>query len=672
MDSKSSIEMRTYVVLTLLALLPLAIAAKMLVIATIDGKELRASYEAQPLVNVPLEAYRGNLLDRNGKLFRVNTIEYLVAADPSIPGFNKRAPELYKALGIIKGRSAASFKRMVQKRSSPKYVRLASTRSESSIEKLRQLKIPGVILSEKLDRVNIQQGVGNRVLGITNRDRKGISGIELEYDEYLSGVEGKQVLFRDSRGYVSPVPGSPVVQPIHGEHLQLTLDLPRQAVMENLLSEAVKETDSKWGTAIAMNVHNGEIIAVANHDSETRKTGKPRSLERANRAISAVLEPGSTFKIVVYSAAIEAGLIKMDDSWKFTGIRERVGDRFVTDSHFYPDLTVREAIVKSSNIAAARTGLLVGEESLYKMARALGFGQASLIDLPGEAPGKLRPIENWSKTSLETLSFGYEVGVTPIQMLVAYSALANGGRIVRPHVVKHRLSPEGEILWTAPQDSIRRAFSKRTSEILTPAFVEVVEDGTAKQAKVEGLKIAGKTGTTEKLVNGRYDSSIHRASFVGFFPADDPQIAIYIAMDEPRGGASFGGSVAGPIFKKIAERWVSLSPELRSLDYSRKAQSPLEFQNEIAKVRIRSQGLPAIVANNIRQAHGIDTLLVEPRASEVTQRMLDVKGMSTRQAVALLASKGVKSKLVGTGIVMHQEPSPGEIIRGPAILSGSD
>ena len=666
MDPKSSIEARTYIVMTLLALLPIAITIKMLTIATVDGPDLRASYQAQPLVNKTLPSYRGDLLDRNNKRFRVNTIEWVVAADPSYSGFTAKADLLYKELGKATGRSANSYRRMVKNRSSRQYVKMATTRSESTIDHLKSLDIPGLILEDKLDRVNIQEGIGQRVLGVTDTDRNGISGIELIYDQYLKGENGKEVLFRDARGRVSPVPGSPIVEPIHGEHLKLTLDIPRQAIMEDLLKNAVIESNSRWGTSIAMNVHSGEILAIANYDNPKRRTGDSKSLERANRAITAVLEPGSTFKLVTYAAAIEHGLISLDDLMKFSSERERVGDRYIKESHYYPELTVREAIVKSSNIAAARVGLKVGEQRFYQMARDLGFGQPTLIDLPGESAGTLRPIDQWSKTSLETLSFGYEVGVTPIQMLVAYAALANGGRIVRPRLVSERLSPEGQIIWSAPPDSIRRAFSKKTADLLIPAFEQVVDSGTAKRAKVEGLKIAGKTGTTEKIFNGEYTNK-HRASFVGFFPVDNPQIAIYIAVDEPD-GVAFGGVDAAPIFKNIAERWLSLSPELRQED-----DVPVIDQKAVNRNVIdKTATLPAIVANNIRQAHKVDSLLVDPPVQEASRRMINVRGLSTRQALALLNSKGVKTKLIGSGIVTHQQPSPGEIIRGPAVLSGSD
>ena len=666
MDPKSSIEARTYIVMTLLALLPIAITIKMLSIAIVDGPELRASYQAQPLVNETISSYRGDLLDRNGNRFRVNTIEYIVAADPTIKGFSEKAELLYKELGKATGRSANSYRRMVKNRTSREYIKMTSTWSESTIDHLDSLEIPGLIIKEKLDRVNIQEGIGRRVLGGTDPERNGISGLELLYDEFLKGENGKRVLFRDSRGQVSPVPGSPFIEPIHGEHLKLTLDIPRQAVMEDLLKNAVMKSNSRWGTSIAMNVHSGEILAIANYDNPKRRTGGSKSLERANRAISAVIEPGSTFKLVVYAAAIEHGLISFDDLMSFSSIRERVGDRYITDSHYYPELTMRDAIVKSSNIAAARVGLKVGEQKFYQMARDLGFGQPTLIDLPGESAGTLRPIEEWSKTSLETLSFGYEVGVTPIQMLVAYAALANGGRIVRPRLVSERLSPEGEVIWSAPPDSIRRAFSKETADLLTPAFEQVVESGTAQLAKVEGLKIAGKTGTSEKIINGKYADK-HRASFVGFFPADNPQIAIYIAVDEPD-GVGFGGLEAAPIFKNIAERWLSLSPELRQ----KEDMTSLDQQAINRNVIDKTATLPAIVANNIRQAHKVDSLLIEPADQQASRRMVNVRGLSTRQAVALLSSKGVKTKLLGSGIVTHQQPSPGEIIRGPAVLSGSD
>lgn len=354
--------------------------------------------------------------------------------------------------------------------------------------------------------------------------------------------------------------------------------------------------------------------------------------------------------------------------------------RTVNDGHNYGAITFGQAIAKSSNVAMAEAAERIGRGPLYQAARDLGFGQPTFVDLPGEVAGSLRKPEDWSGSTLTSMSRGYGVEVTPLQLAVAYSALANGGLLVRPYVVSERLDPAtGRVLWQAPRDSVRRAFDERTARALMPHFEAVVsEDGTAERAQVAGLRVAGKTGTARRASGGGY-SNRYRASFVGMFPVEAPEVVLAVVLENPRNGYS-GGVVAAPVFGAVARRWIGTFPTVAE----RVAPSGTIPEWSAARVPTDVDGLPATLAAHRVRAEGlrprvdgasnwqpvtarVEAPTLRPHAavrlgpaSVRREAMPDLRGRSVRQAVAWLRALGVEPRVRGRGVVRAQSVRAGE------------
>lgn len=692
-----------------LLILPVGVFAQMVRIHLSDGSELRERGERQASSFVDLPATRGSIYDQAGRALVVNTARYEVALDPTIAGFEERAEEFYALLGRFTDRPASYYRNRVAGRASRQYVLLVRSLDETSKEEIDAADIPGLLLTGSFARRYNYARTAGHILGHVDTDLRGQAGLEMLYDEYLQGEPGRQAVQRDRRGIVKALVGGPVEEPRHGEHLVLTIDLVRQAILEEELARGVAEAEATWGTAVAMDPRTGAILAMANvPDYDPNRPGAFSAAARRNHAITDRFEPGSTFKLVTAVAAVESGLIALEDSVD-TGQGWAVfHGRTMHDSHGYGRIPFGMAIVKSSNVAMARTAYRMERGTFYQYARAFGFGQPTLVDLPGEVAGSLKRPETWSGITLPWMATGYEVEATALQIVTAYSALANGGLLVRPYVVAERRNVHGRVTWTARQDSIRRAFDPETAERLLPWFERVVSrEGTGRRAAVEGLRIAGKTGTAQIASGGGYQRR-YRASFVGFFPADNPEVAMIVVLNNPRNG-SYGGTVAAPIFGEIARRWIGTFPSIAEqvapadvLPERTEARVPDVggMPGVLAAGRLRANGFPVRLARDAawqivsaQRPNGGDTTRIrsavrltttpserrEPSRNTVVTAasdsptepitMPDLSGLSTRRAVIWLASLGVEARLQGSGVVTAQSPNSGASLPSQAVLT---
>ena len=673
---------RMYGVLVLMALWPLAIVGRMLWIYLGEGAALRDEGRRQVRAVVDIPAMRGEILDRTGKALAVNTVRYDLALDPEVEGFEARAAVFFERLARLTGRPAAYFRRRVARRQSPRYVVLWRGLTEAQKAAIESWKVPGVILEPRFSRWYPYRSLAAHVLGYVGADGRGLAGLELQYDAYLRGRPGRRVVQRDRRGVLKPMVGGEVVEPEHGQTLVLTIDLIRQTILEEELARGVAEAAARWGTAIAMDPRTGAVLAMAN--VPTFDPNQPATVPEAfrrNRAITDRMEPGSTFKLITAIAALEQGVAALEDTID-TGAGWAVfGGRTMRDVHAYGRISFADALVLSSNVGVAKVATRLKPGILYQYARNLGFGQPTWIDLPGEVSGTLKRPSRWSGTTLTSMSIGYEVDATPLQILTAYCALANGGLLVRPYVVAERRTLTGEVVWRARPDSIRRAFRRETARRLLPVFERVVNEGTGRAAQIEGLPVAGKTGTASKVVNGRYRPGAYRASFVGFFPADDPQVALIVVLDEPR-RSIYGGEVAAPIFRRIAERWISTFPKIAErmtphetvpAQILRPLPSVIGQPLAVAAARLWSEGLkvrttasgdrPAIVvAQQPSPGTSVEpgtTVRLEVAPDTLRRRMPDLRGISARQAIYWLNALRVAVRVEGHGQVVAQWPEPG-------------
>ncbi|MEM6326297.1 MAG: penicillin-binding transpeptidase domain-containing protein [Bacteroidota bacterium] len=700
-NARRTILNRLYVVLGGVLLLPVAVVVQMLVLHLVDGPELRAEGNKQASTFEELPAQRGAILDQAGRVLVQNTARFEVAADPTVAGFEEKQEDLVQVLGRTTGRGAEHFRRAIASRASRQYVLLVHSLSESAKEELDALDIPGLLVKATYARRYTYGDAMAHVLGHVDRDMDGRAGVEAVHDEALRGEPGRRAVLRDMRKNIRAIVGGHVVEPQHGETVVLTLDLVRQSILEEELARGVAEAGATWGTAVAMDPETGAILALANVPTyDPNRTSAYSASARRNHAVVDRIEPGSTFKLVTAVAAMETGAVGLDDVFD-TGEGWHVfHGETMKDTRAHGTITLGEAIKVSSNIAMGMTAERIGASGFYATARAMGFGQPTLVDLPGEVPGTLRKPEDWGVHTLPWMSTGYSMEATPVQMTAAYAALANGGLLVRPHVVAERRDARGEVTWRAPVDSVRRAFSERTAERLLPEFERVVmeEGGTARSASVPGLRVAGKTGTAQSAAGGSYARRTYRASFAGMFPADDPEVVLYILLHNPSHGF-YGGTVAAPVFGRVARRWVGTFP---SIAQRMAPAEPLPAHE--AAVLPRVDGMPAPLAASRLRASGLTPRLprradwtpvayrdAEPGASVRTDRtvrlgeapasapdtlgteavMPDLRGLSTRHAIAWRRSHGVRPRLDGGGVVRTQSVAPGAALPSSVTLSAS-
>lgn len=681
-----------YVVLTLMSLVPVVIVIQVVRIHLSHGDELRAQGQRQASSFVTIPAIRGAIVDRSGRMLAVNTARYDLALDPTVNGFRAIEASFFERLSKLTGRSAASYRRQVAARSSPQYVSLMRDISERQKETIESWNVPGILLNPTFARRYNYGTTASHVLGYVGADGTGLSGLELHYEADLHGVDGYRAVKRDRLGHIKAYVQGKVVEPQHGSTLVLTLDLIRQTVLEEELARGVAETGAIGGSAVALDPHTGAVLAMANVPTYDPNRPTAYSVEaRRNRAITDRLEPGSTFKLVAAAAAVEQRVVEMEDSVETGDGWAVIHGRTLHDTRAHGTITFKDVIAVSSNVGMARIVSELKPGALYQYARNLGFGHPTWIDLPGEVPGRLKRPDAWSGTSLTSIGIGYEVDVTPLQLATAYAALANGGILVQPHVVAEKRDVFGRTTWSARTDSVRRAFRPETAAALLPAFESAVQGGTATRANLEGLSIAGKTGTARKVVDGAYRPGAYRASFVGFFPSEDPAVVLAIVIDEPK-SAQYGGSAAAPIFQRTAQRWLGTFPQVAQKS------TPPSLLPEVREHAVPEvQGLPHILAERQLRAAGFRTMSNAPSATMNTvieqqplagtsaapfsvvslntseqpppaDQMPDVLGLSSRQALVWLNALGVEVKLDGIGSIVSQHPDPEQPLPKTAAL----
>lgn len=665
MTVRDQILGRMYVVLTALVLLPLIIAGQLVWLNVEQGTELRELGRSQAETKQLLLPQRGEILDLHGRALAVNSPHYNLALDPSTPGFSEQQANFLVRLSNLTGIHLRQLESRIIERTSRQFVRLVDLTPDQQTE-IASWKIPGIILEERSRRKYVYGKTASHIIGHIDVDGTGKAGLELEYDQYLKGEPGRSTLLRDRRGHLRVDVEGLVVPATDGETLILTIDLIRQTIMEEELATGVAEAKAIRGSAIAVNPRTGAILAIANVPTfdANAPLNSPVSSWR-NSAVTDQMEPGSAFKMIAASAALETGTVSMDRLVNTGNGRIEVAGYTLNDIAKYGEITFHDVIVKSSNVGMALTTRPMAPEALYRYIRNFGFGQKTWIDLPGEAGGLLKRTSRWSKTTKTALSIGYEINVTPLQMVMAYAALADGGLLRQPYIVAERRDVTGRVLWRASDDpartdSIRRVLKEETVNILRPALIEVVQRGTATNAQIEGITIAGKTGTSRKVVNGRYGSE-YRATFVGFYPVEDPQVAMIVVLDEPQ-TSIYGGRVSAPIFKRIAERWAVTFP-------ASGLPPPKEgwmFHAQLDSLESGSRTI--LISEQFRQPSGVAPRPAAATGDPELTVMPDLSGLDARAAWFLLSSRGINVQLIGTGSVVGQSPEPGASINANVIL----
>lgn len=690
MTERTSIMGRMFLLLGLVLLLPFGILLQIFRVNAIEGEGLRELWNTQAIDSIAIPAQRGNIYDANGSILATNTVIYKVSVDPYAPGITRDdLGTISSVLSQHTGRTPSYYSNRIH--TAPvrsRYIVLERSVNVQAYEDLRELNIRGLILEEEYKRNYNFGDLSAHVLGFVNHNLQGITGLEARYNEILQGKEGIQQVRKDRANRIFAYVGAPRQLPQQGMSLHTTIDSYIQAITEEELEAGIQKHRATAGTAIVMDPKTGAIKAMANYP--TFDPNNPASIDSENRrnyAIADMIEPGSTFKLVTAIAAIEKGVVDFAEIFETpdSGQKEIFG-QVMRDHDPLGSLNFSDAISKSSNIATSEIAMRIQPDIFYQYARNLGFGTPTNIDLPGERDGRLQRPYEWSSVSLPWMSIGYEVQVTPIQILQAYGAFANGGTMMRPYLVERITDEFGNIRKETRPSAVRQIAKKETIKKLLPVFEDVVADsGTARWATVEGLRIAGKTGTAQKYINGRYQSR-YRASFVGFFPVKNPKYTILVILDEPK-TSMYGGYTSGSIFKEIATRISGLDDTIkRSLPGHQVAHSDSLYVPDIqglpvqlARAVLARQHIPftgtgsgpfvsgqsPLPGEKISRNSSLKMVLSDVKADSVPEthaRIPDLNGMNMRQATHLLLSRGLNVETIGSGTIYAQFPEAGELM----------
>ena len=531
----------------------LAVSARLVYLQVSQHSTLTNRARQQQQNALDTTPQRGELLDRHGRQLArsVQTISLFIDPYELEAGeLECTAQQLSNELGLNHADLLQQFANA--QNSDSRFLWIVRRLDVDRGNKILALNLPGVHPVIEPKRHYPNGSLAAHLLGYVGIDGQGLGGLEHYYNSKIKGEPGELFLERDATGRayesfeIAAKPGQTVV---------LTIDQNIQYHAERALQAAVKQSRAKAGTAIVLDPRTGEILALANAPSfDPNNVADSTAEMRSNWALQNIYEPGSTFKIVAFSAALDRKLAKPDDRIDCQMGAITVAGRVVHDHHPFGSLTITEALEKSSNVGAIKLGIRVGDESMYDYITRYGFGSRTGIELPGETNGILRRVDRWQPSSIGSIAIGQEVGVTPLQMVSAFGVVANDGVRVAPHLVREIRNSAGAVLYGA-QPEQRRVINAETAVALRGMLEGVTLHGTAKKAQVDGYSAAGKTGTAQKIDprTKAYSATKFVGSFVGFAPVSNPQVAIIVVIDEP-GGAYHGGDVAAPVFREIAEQ----------------------------------------------------------------------------------------------------------------------
>ncbi len=546
---------RIYFLFILFLVTFLLIIYRLVSIQYLNASKFKSYAEFQHTDEFVLSSKRGKILDRNGIELATSLIEKTIYADPR---FVSDSNYESKVLAEILGLNEEEVKEKLDNKESG-FVYIERKVSLEKAEEIMEYNLPGIYFQDEARRYYPQNDIAASIIGFTGMDNNGLSGIELQYEKILRGIDGKAIAEKDVFGNIIPGENNTYIEPVNGKDVVLTIDSQIQYMVQKKLEEIVTEYNALRAIAVVMNPKNGEIYSMANYpgfdlndyqevDEELYKT----------LGISYTYEPGSTFKIINVSSALENNTIGKD--WAFDLPPSiKVGDRVIKEIFRTYNIryTTGEIIKYSSNVGAVTIALSMGEEMFWNSIKNFGFGELTGIELPGEEKGIFYDYKTWPASTIGALAIGQNISVTPLQLLRAACAIANGGYLVDPSIVKEIKLSENEEDGDVKMDKGNRIISSETASIMKDMMLSVVEEGTGTKAQIEDVKVCGKTGTAEKAnKNGiGYDEGRSITSFIGFAPYEDPEIAILIVVDEPQGGENtiWGGTVAAPVFKEIME-----------------------------------------------------------------------------------------------------------------------
>jgi cell division protein FtsI (penicillin-binding protein 3) len=494
---------------------------------------------------------RGNIVDCNNKTLASSYRSKSLVAYPNLFVNDNDVDTFLRSAAIVIKMPYQKLKNKINPKKKFIWLKRHLTPNQAQVLAKKVKKTKGIGFEEEWSRFYPASQLTSNLLGVVNLEHKGSMGLELYFDKWLKGTPGVREYIHAIRG--RPIYSDILKNPVRGHNLKLTVDLNIQTILFSELNESFKKFTPKSCSGIVLNAMTGEILALASLPAHIPGNKVTKNLDGLSpMAVNTVFEPGSTMKPIIYASALEHRLISPSDKIHCGNGAERIGGRILHDTHGYALLSAVDVIVKSSNIGAAKMGRKLGNRRMHRTLSAMGFGVKANLPFYGEPKGMIRPLSKWNKFSTASIPMGHEISATMVQVVRAYASFANGGYVLQPFIEKEIYDEHNEIKKSNTSLSLRKVFSRKTCKKVTEALEQVVLRGTAKRAQSDIYRIAGKTGTTEKIIDGKYVKNKNIGSFVCIAPASKPKIVVMIMVDEPV-GTSYGGVVAAPYVKNVVE-----------------------------------------------------------------------------------------------------------------------
>ncbi|MGE5576395.1 MAG: penicillin-binding transpeptidase domain-containing protein [Syntrophothermus sp.] len=689
------------------------LAVRMIYLQVWQNAALTAHALQQRMRPVPVDARRGTIYDRNGQKLAISlSADAVYVIPPEVKNPQETAGRLAKILKL----DYAEVYRRVTSRSASEWIKKRVPLDQA--KEIRRLDLPGVGIVENPQRFYPNGSLAAHLLGFAGIDNQGLEGLEYQYDRNLRGVGGRVLAEQDAGGQEIPDGIRRYIPAENGDDLVLTIDKVIQYVAERELKKAVRASGAKKGTFIIMNPRTGEILAMAVFpEFDPNDYARYPAANRRNIALTDIYEPGSTFKAITAAAAIEENLVNSESPERVFNDPGYVlvpGGRvncWKEGGHGRQSFV--EAVENSCNPVFATLGIELGGQRFYDYVRAFGFGSQTGIDFPGETGGRIRPVNTLRQIDLANIGFGQGLGVTPLQLLTAISAIANDGRLVKPYLVKEIRGADGRLIKENQPTEIRQVLSFKTAREMRRILRSVVVNGSGKRADIEGYRVAGKTGTAQVPEAGRYSDSKVVSSFVGFTPAEDPVIAGLVALYEPTSQETFGGVIAAPVFRTVvadvlnylkvppkyepppepgrgpAGEIMVIVPNVRyflALDEAKKIlqKAGLKFAvtgaGEVVVDQIPKPGAKVPQGTTILlhlsrkgQLVGEEAVFQQesarPTDTRLEVKIPDLEGLTMRQAAEALERVGLRFRPMGSGLAVNQNPAAGSRVRGGTLVT---
>jgi cell division protein FtsI (penicillin-binding protein 3) len=614
----------------------------------------RANKQRQSVVTLYPE--RGPILDRKSRQLAISI------AEASVYGITEEMKNPEEELAAIAKIANINAKDVLAHTENKSFFWIARKIPQEKAEAIKRLELSGIYFTNESRRYYPNKNLASHLLGFVGMDNKGLSGVEYQYEHVITGVPGKLFALRDAKRRLL-MTGNSILSPSSGRTLQLSIDASIQHIAETELAAGIEEQGASGGAVIIMKPDSGEILALANFpDFNPNIYGQTQAGQWKNRAITDYYEPGSTFKPVVATAALDEDLVKPDDRFDCQWGSIVLAGIVMKDHKPFGVLSFREIIEKSSNVGTIKIGLKVGPEGLVHYAQMYGFGQRTGIDLPGESPGILRSPKKWSALSIGAISIGQEIGVTPLQILRMITSIGNDGYLVSPHTVLGISDSSGDLkpaVFPQPQ----QLPIKHTTLATVREFLEgVVDHGSGTLAQIPGYTVAGKTGTAQKIgPSGTYADGGYIASFAGYAPAHHPAISMIVVLDKPK-KEFYGGRVAAPLFRKIGQqvlKYLDIPPDQitdNPATITAKAAFPRGIEANYP------EGMEPVAFTPPPVSH--HKLVIAPDDGKANELVMPyLFGKTASETVEILSKTKIQFRLLGTGTVIKQWPTPGSTLK---------